>query len=50
MDEIGIDPAVLLFTLAISLLSRRLLFGLLPVLRFGAPAATALKERRPIGK
>ncbi len=43
VDEIGIDPAVLLFTLAISLVSG-LLFGLIPVLRFGAPTATALKE------
>ena len=43
VDEIGINPAVLLFTLAISLIAG-LLFGLLPVSRFGAPAATALKE------
>jgi predicted permease len=43
VDEIGIDPVVLLFTLAISLVAG-LLFGLLPVLRFGAPAATALKD------
>ena len=43
VDEIGIDPAVLLFTLAISLLTG-VLFGLIPVLRFGAADATALKE------
>jgi putative ABC transport system permease protein len=43
VDEIGIDPVVLLFTLAISLLTG-LLFGLIPVLRFGTPNATALKE------
>ena len=35
LDEIGIDPAVLLFTLAISLVAG-LLFGLIPVLKFGA--------------
>ena len=43
VDEIGIDPMVLLFTLAISLLTG-VLFGLIPVLRFGTPNATALKE------
>jgi putative ABC transport system permease protein len=43
VDEVGIDPAVLLFTLAISLLTG-LLFGLVPVLRFAAPTAAALKE------
>ncbi len=43
VDEIGIDPMVLLFTLAISLLTG-VLFGVIPVLRFGAPNATALKE------
>ena len=43
VDEIGIDPVVLLFVLAISLLTGSLL-GLIPVLRTGAPAATALKE------
>jgi putative ABC transport system permease protein len=43
VDEIGLDPMVLLFTLAISLLTG-VLFGLIPVLRFGGPNATALKE------
>ena len=43
VDEIGIDPVVLLFTLGVSVLTG-LLFGLAPVLRFGTPSATALKE------
>ncbi|MEI9811716.1 MAG: ABC transporter permease [Acidobacteriota bacterium] len=43
LDEISIDPVVLLFALAISLFSG-LLFGLIPVLKFGAPNTTALKE------
>ena len=43
IDEIGIDPVVLLFTLVISLLTG-ILFGLMPVLKFGAPNVTALKE------
>jgi predicted permease len=42
--EITLDPTVLLFTAAISLLSG-LFFGLFPVLRFGDPnLATSLKE------
>ena len=43
VDEIGIDPMVLLFALVISVLTG-VLFGLTPVLRFGTPNATALKE------
>lgn len=43
VEEIGIDPAVLLFTLCISVLSG-VLFGLFAVLRFGAPNISALKE------
>lgn len=43
VDEIGLDPVVLLFTLAISVVTG-LLFGLLPVLRFGTPNAAALQE------
>jgi predicted permease len=43
LDEIGIDPIVLLFTLGVSVLAG-VLFGLLPVFRFGAPSVTALKE------
>jgi putative ABC transport system permease protein len=43
IDEIGIDPLVLTFTLAISVLTG-LLFGLIPVVRFGTPNVAALKE------
>ena len=43
VDEIGIDPPVLLFAVALSLLAGALL-GLVPVLRLGAPTAAALKE------
>jgi len=43
VDEIAIDPMVLLFTVAISLLSG-VLFGLVPMVRFAAVDATALKE------
>ena len=43
LDEIGIDARVLLFTLGISVLSGAL-FGLIAVLKFGRPAAIALKE------
>jgi putative ABC transport system permease protein len=43
VDEIGFGPAVLLFTLTISLLSG-VLFGLIAVVKFGRPGTTALKE------
>ena len=42
IDEISLDPVVLAFTLAISLLAG-LLFGLIPVVRFG-PSRVALIE------
>ena len=43
LDEIAIDPAMLLFTLFISMTSGAL-FGLFAVLRFGKASVTALKE------
>jgi predicted permease len=43
LDEIGLSPVVLLFALAISLVAS-LLFGLIPLLRFGTPSIAALKE------
>ena len=43
VDEIGIDPTVLLFALAISLVTG-VMFGLIPLSRFGTSDATALKE------
>jgi putative ABC transport system permease protein len=43
VDDIGLDVTVLLFALAISVLSG-LLFGLFAVLRFGQPGLAALKE------
>jgi putative ABC transport system permease protein len=43
VEDIGIDPTVLLFTLAVSVLSGAL-FGLFAILRFGTPNVTALKE------
>jgi len=43
LQEIQIDGIVLLFTLAIALLAA-LMFGILPVLRYGEPKAAALKE------
>jgi predicted permease len=43
VDEIGIDPLVLLFALAISVLTG-LLFGLIPVLRLRTTSSTTLKE------
>jgi predicted permease len=43
LREIEINGVVLVFTLGISLLAG-LLFGIIPVLRFGKPSVTALKE------
>jgi len=43
VDEISIDPVVLLFTIVVSMLTG-LLFGLIPVLKFGTVNAAALKE------
>jgi predicted permease len=43
IDDIGIDPLVLTFTLSVSLLSGAL-FGLFAVMRFGTPNMTSLKE------
>jgi predicted permease len=43
VNEIGLDPAVLLFALGISVLSGAL-FGLVAVVRLGTPGIRALKE------
>jgi putative ABC transport system permease protein len=43
VDDIAINGWVLLFTLVLSVVAG-LLFGLVPVLRFGEPSVTALKE------
>ena len=43
LDDISIDPAVLLFTLAISIASG-IFFGAFAVAKFGMPSTTALKE------
>jgi putative ABC transport system permease protein len=43
LDEIGLSPVVLVFALAISLVAS-LLFGLIPLMRFGTPSIAALKE------
>ncbi len=43
LDEIAMDPAVLLFTLSISF-SSGVLFGVFAVVKFGRPSAAALKE------
>ncbi len=43
LDEIAINGVVLLFTLGVSIVAG-LLFGIIPVLRFGEPSVAALKE------
>ena len=43
IDEIALDPPVLLFTLGVSLLSG-VLFGLAAIFRFASPSLMALKE------
>src|SRR5215217_1077910 len=43
IEEISINPVVLLFTVAISVMTG-LVFGLIPVMRFGSPSVVALKE------
>lgn len=43
VDEIGVDLTVLLFSLAISLVSAAI-FGMIAVFRFGRPSIAALKE------
>jgi putative ABC transport system permease protein len=43
LEDIGIDPAVLLFALGTSLVTG-VLFGLIPVLRLRSPGAAALRE------
>jgi len=43
VEEIGVDPQVLLFTLLVSLFAS-LLFGLIPVSRLGAPSSASLKD------
>jgi putative ABC transport system permease protein len=50
IDEIGIDPVVLAFTLGTSVLTG-LMFGLIPVMRFATPSAVTLKAggRSPSG-
>jgi predicted permease len=49
VQDIGIDPIVLLFTLAVSL-AAGLLFGLIPVLRFATPRlASALNQGGRLG-
>jgi predicted permease len=43
IDEIGIDPAVLFFTLLVSVLSG-IVLGLVAVLRFGSPGISELRQ------
>ena len=48
VEEIGLHPVVLLFTLATAI-AAGLLFGLIAVLKFGAPSLTALEEGGRVG-
>jgi putative ABC transport system permease protein len=43
IDEIRLDPIVLVFTVVISVVAG-VLFGLIPLMRFGAPNVSALQE------
>ena len=43
LDEIGIDPIVMAFTAIVSVLAA-LLFGALPIVKFGTPGIAALRE------
>ena len=47
IDEIGIDPVVLAFTVAISLLTG-MLFGLIPVMRFGTSTVALMEGGRSV--
>jgi putative ABC transport system permease protein len=43
LNEIGINPVVVLFTFGVSIVAG-LLFGIIPVMKFGTPKIAALKE------